>query len=189
MWTEIDVELAQRHLCKGQAILVRQRAVVERLKAARQPADKAEALLSRFEALQQTFEICLNGLRDCRLSAERRRFIEWTFDMELEQVECLLGTFDRRLPDADIAEARKLIAVLSIVNNAPDMDAAFPRFLGHDMHWWADCSGLATGRTQWLSDLGIQAAVEAWVAAEQEWTWSRHAVDRRLGYWRQTRLP
>jgi hypothetical protein len=108
-----------------------------------------------------------------RRDAERQRFVEWTFSKELDQIECFLDSFDRHLPDADVIEARKLIALLSVANNAPEMEAAFPKFRGHDMHWWVDCSSLAGDPERLLKDLGIYTAVEAWREAEHDWVWRR----------------
>ena len=126
------------------------------------------------------FEMGQRLVREDTVILARQRFTNWTFDRELDQIECLLGTFDRHSPTADITEARKRIALLSVLNNAPEMDVIFPRFLGHDMDWWVDCSSLVVDNEQWLKGLGIHAAVQAWDAAEHNWNWRRRAAVNRI---------
>jgi hypothetical protein len=172
---ETELEMVKRHVRRGREIVARQRATVERLQAGGSPAAQAEALLSGFQRVQYLHEDLLARTEErnrCRW-AERQRFMDWTFDKELDQIECWLGAFDRNSPIADVAEARKLIALLSIINNTPEMDASFPRLFGHDMHWWVDCISLGGDSERWLRTLGICAAVDAWSAAEHNWNWSR----------------
>jgi hypothetical protein len=172
---ETELETAQRHVGRGREIVARQRGIIARRKAAGLSLTLAEELLSELQTTQRLLESQLARIVDRNNCDERQRFTNWTFDRELDQIECLLGTFDRHSPTADIAEARKLIALLSIVNNAPEMDAAFPRFHGHDMHWWVDCISLVGDSERWLRDLRIHAAMEAWIAAEHDWNCSRSA--------------
>jgi hypothetical protein len=172
---ETELEMAQRHVSRGREIVARQRAIIERRKAANLSVALAEELLSELQTTQRLLEARTAGIPVRDNYDERQCFTNWTFDKELDQIEGLLGTFDRKSPTADIAEARKLIALLGIINNAPEMDAAFPRFLGHDMHWWVECISLVGDNEQWLRGLGIHATMEAWVAAEHDWNYSRTA--------------
>jgi hypothetical protein len=164
---ETELEMARRHVREGREIL--QRTIIEGQPVSGFSAAKAERLLSDFEKMQCLHEDDLERIERRNRCAERQRFTDWTFDKELAQIEDLLGGFDRSSPIADMAEARKQIAVLSIIKNLPEMDAAFPRFLGHDMHWWLDCNSLVGGSERWLKDLGIYDAVDAWSAAEHDW--------------------
>jgi hypothetical protein len=172
---ETELEMAQRHASRGREIVARQRAIIERRKAANLSVALAEELLSELQTTQRLLEARTAGIPVRDNYDERQCFTNWTFDKELDQIEGLLGTFDRKSPTADIAEARKLIALLSIINNAPEMDAAFPKLFGHDMHWWVDCICLVSDSERWLKDLGIHAAMEAWVVAEHDWNCSRSA--------------
>jgi len=173
---ETELEMVRRHVREGREIL--QRAIIERQPDSFSTA-QAERLLSDFEKMQCLLEDDLERIERRNRCVERQRFADWTFDKELGQIEDLLGGFDRNSPIADIAEARKQIAVLSITQNAPEMDAAFPRFLGHDMHWWLDCNSLVRGSDRWLKDLGIYDAVDAWSAAEHDWNRKRKRLRRQ----------
>ena len=102
----------------------------------------------------------------------RQRFVDWTFERELDQIEEFLSTLDRHAPTSDIKEAREQIAFLSIVNECRWMDEAFPTFRGRDMHWWADCRSLAgDAGCKMIAASGIEVAIEAWIAAEHKWFW------------------
>lgn len=50
--SETELQMVQRHVRQGRDMLIRQRAVVERLKAAGLPTNQAEALLSEFQLVQ-----------------------------------------------------------------------------------------------------------------------------------------
>jgi hypothetical protein len=60
--SETELQMVQRHVHQGRDILVRQRAVVERLQASGFATDQAAALLSEFQNLQAQHEKHLTRL-------------------------------------------------------------------------------------------------------------------------------
>jgi hypothetical protein len=181
MRKETRREMAERQMRRSRVILARPRAFTRQWKSTGTLMTVAKTLLAPFntkfnrtgERMDRENSCLLAKIEMDNRSVERRRFVEWTFDRELDQIECCLASFDRCSPTADIIEARKLIALLSTLNNAPERDAAFPRFLGHDMHWWVDCISLVEDGERRLKDMGIDAAIDAWREAEHDWNWYR----------------
>jgi hypothetical protein len=109
--------------------------------------------------------------------AERKRFINWTFERELALLEDLQDDFDRNSPTADPDKAHRA-ALLS------DRDL-FPCFFGYDMHWWAAlCRNHLMQRDGsmppgLLDHLGIRDAVLAWINDEALWLTQRSATRRK----------
>jgi hypothetical protein len=109
--------------------------------------------------------------------AERQRFVDWTFERELNLLEDLIDDFDRDSPTADVDRAHRA-ALLS------DYDR-FPCFFGFDMHWWAALcrNGMMQkdGSLQpgLLDHLGIRDAVLAWINDEALWLTQRAAARRK----------